>query len=237
MRPTLGALAARHRVISYSLAGDFGTGIRMDPTQGFEVFLAQIDRVLDRAGVERTALCGVSYGGIIAACYAARRPSRVTKLVIASAPGPHWVPSARQARYAGRPWLSVPAFGITAIERLGGEIRAALPDWRARASFMLRYLASVLMAPMLPHLMSERVRLQQQLDCAADCGRVTAPTLVITGEPSLDRVVPVESTREYVGLIAGARYEMMKGTGHLGLLTQPDRFARIVSDFLDARDS
>ena len=85
--------------------------------------------------------------------------------------------------------------------------------------------------------MSARVRLQQQRDGVPDCALVNAPTLVITGEPPLDRVVPVESTREYVRLIAGAQYEMMEGTGHLGIVTQPDRFARIVSAFIDASHS
>ena len=71
----------------------------------------------------------------------------------------------------------------------------------------------------------------------ADCARIVARTLVITGEPALDRVVPAASTREFVGLIAGARYEMMAGTGHIGLVTQPDRFARIVGEFVNGSSS
>jgi pimeloyl-ACP methyl ester carboxylesterase len=59
----------------------------------------------------------------------------------------------------------------------------------------------------------------------------------VTGEPSLDRVVPVESTRAYARLIRRAQYAMMDGTGHLGMLTQPDRFVALVSDFIDACDS
>jgi 3-oxoadipate enol-lactonase len=59
----------------------------------------------------------------------------------------------------------------------------------------------------------------------------------VTGEPELDRVVPVASTREYVTLIRGARYEMMPRTGHLGSITQPEQFARIVSEFIHAAHS
>ena len=40
-------------------------------------------------------------------------------------------------------------------------------------------------------------------DIVADCRRVTAPTLVVTGEAGLDRVVPVESTATYLELIRG----------------------------------
>jgi pimeloyl-ACP methyl ester carboxylesterase len=46
-------------------------------------------------------------------------------------------------------------------------------------------------------------------------------------------VVPPASTREFVGLIGGAAYAMMDGTGHIGLVTQPGRFARIVGEFVN----
>lgn len=237
MRPALEALARRYRTISYSLCGDIGSGARMDPALGFESFVRQLDSVLDRAGLERAILCGVSYGGVVAVHYAAQRANRVSHVILASAPGPHWKPTPRQAKYSARPWLSVPAFCLTAFDRLNAELKAALPRWGPRARFTSRYLASALLAPMLPHLMSDRVRLQEGLDLTADCAAISTPTLVVTGEPHLDRVVPVESTREYLSLIRGARYEMMDGTGHLGMLTQPERFVGIVSDFIDARDS
>jgi pimeloyl-ACP methyl ester carboxylesterase len=46
-------------------------------------------------------------------------------------------------------------------------------------------------------------------------------------------VVPVDATREYTRLIAGARHEMIDRTGHIGFVTRPDRFARMVSDFVN----
>jgi 3-oxoadipate enol-lactonase len=237
MRPGLEALARHYRTISYSLCGDIGSGARIDPALGFDSFLRQLDAVLDQKAIDRTVLCGVSYGGMIAVRYAARRPDRVSALILASAPGPHWRPNARQAKYAERPWMSVPAFCVSAFDRLGAELRSALPDWRPRASFTSRYLASALLAPMMPHLISHRLKLQAELDLERDCASVAVPTLVVTGEARLDKVVPVESTREYVSLIPGAQYEMMDGTGHLGTLTQPERFVRIVSNFIDARNS
>jgi 3-oxoadipate enol-lactonase len=74
-------------------------------------------------------------------------------------------------------------------------------------------------------------------DLCAACARITAPTLVVTGEPALDTVVPVSSTMEYTRLIRGARHEKMSQTGHIGLVTQPDRFAGIVSGFLNGSHS
>jgi pimeloyl-ACP methyl ester carboxylesterase len=209
----------------------------MDAAIGFDSFVRQLDGVFDRAGIERAVLCGISYGGVIAVRYAARRPERVSRLILVSAPGPHWKPSQRQARYTQNPWLSLPAFFLTGFDRLGAEVKSALPQWRTRANFTSRYLASALLSPMMPHLVSARVKLQQELDLDTDCAQIDVPTFVVTGEAALDRVVPVESTREYLTRIRGARYAMMDGTGHLGMLTQPERFVEIVSEFIDARDS
>jgi 3-oxoadipate enol-lactonase len=237
MRPALAELSKQVRVISYTLAGDLGSGERMEPSAGFEVFVRQLERVIDRTRLGRVALCGVSFGGAIAIRYAATRPEQVTRLIVASSPGPGWMPSESQASYVARPWLSMPSFTVGGLRRASGEITTSLPARSARLEFSLRYLGTAVRFPMMPHLMARRVRLLQQLDLAADCARITAPTLVITGEAALDRVVPVSSTREYVTRIPGARHAIMEGTGHLGSLTQPVRFAQIVGEFVNASSS
>src|SRR6202007_2853131 len=117
-----------------------------------------------------------------------------------------WKPTESQAGYVGSPWLSLPALAVTGAGRVGVEIAAALPGWGERIGFACRCLAAGVRFPALPHLMAERVRLMQTVDLAADCARIEAPTLVVTGEETLDRVVPTTSTREYVKQIRGARY-------------------------------
>ncbi len=166
--------------------------------------------------------------------FAALHPERLDTLVIASAPGPGWRPNARQARWLSRPWLSTPAFVATTPSRVWPEVRAACGGLTPALAFMARQGSRAVAAPAIPSLMSARIRDARAIDVAADCARITAPTLVITGEQELDRVVPVETTRRYASMIGGARYELMNATGHLGVLTQPERFATLVSEFVHA---
>ena len=70
------------------------------------------------------------------------------------------------------------------------------------------------------------------VDFEADCRLVRAPTLVLTGEPGLDRVVSVDGTRSYTDRIAGAHHAILERTGHIGLVTRPDRFAEMVAPFV-----
>lgn len=232
LRPALDALQVRCRTISYSLCGDFGAGWKQDGTLGFENYLRQLDDVFERAGLEQAAVCGSSYGGFIALRYAATRPERVSRLILASSPSPGWKPNPRQSGYIASPWISTPAFLATAPGRLWPEIHAAFDTTAARLGFSAVHMMRVVAAPAIPSLMAGRIVEQQSMDFAPDCAQVRAPTLVTTGEPQLDAVVPVEATRRYLSLIPGARYAMIERTGHLGLLTRPERFAAIVSGFV-----
>jgi pimeloyl-ACP methyl ester carboxylesterase len=77
-------------------------------------------------------------------------------------------------------------------------------------------------------------RVERWMEAAfVDLSRVTAPTLVVTGEPQLDFVVPVWMTREYVQLCPQASTAMIEATGHLGLVTRPAEFAAIVGGFIE----
>jgi pimeloyl-ACP methyl ester carboxylesterase len=79
--------------------------------------------------------------------------------------------------------------------------------------------------------MAAWVREWAATDLAADCAAVLAPTLVITGEPDLDQVVPTSSSLEYLDRVRGARHALFAGTGHVGIVSKPDAFAAAVHLF------
>ena len=232
-RPALDALSRRCRAVTYSLCGEPGTGCRLTPEDGFDVHVDQLDRVLDRYELDRVALCGVSYGGWVAVRYAARRPERVSTLVLVSAPAPTFKPDARHLRYMRAPWLFLPALFVTTRGRLRPEVLKALPDAVERRRLTRKQLAEMTRAPISPAVMARRIQLAMREDFASDCTRIAVPTLVLTGESGLDRVVPVESTRKYLRLIPNAVGAELALTGHIGLVTRPEEWADIVCGFVD----
>lgn len=231
-RPGLIELSRRCRTISYSLCGDFGSGMQYDPELGFDNYTMQLDAILERCGVAHAALCGVSYGGFIAVRYAATRPGRVAAVVLAASPSPGWTPNARQQQYLARPWASAPSFIFSSPARLLPEIVAAYDTWPERIAFAVAHAARAAWHPMIPSRMATRIAVQQAMDFAPDCAAIRAPTLVVGGEEPLDRIVPVEATRRYGRLIPGARYVTLERTGHLGIVTRPHRFAELVGGFV-----
>ncbi len=233
MIPAVEALAARARAISYTLCGDRGSGCRLDEERGFDNYVSQLDAVLDAAGLRQAALCGVSYGGLIAFHYAANRAERVSALVLVSAPGPHWRPEPRIMKYVKAPRLLAPLFMVRSPRVLTREIASALPGRRDRWAWRRRHVTYILRAPASPVRMAQRIRFALDVDFAKDCGRVRAPTLVVTGETELDEIVPTENADDYLACIPGSRHIVFRGTGHIGLVTQPGRFAEIVCGFVD----
>ena len=67
----------------------------------------------------------------------------------------------------------------------------------------------------------------------ADTGGIDVPALIITGEPGLDRVVPVDVTRRYLDELHSARHVVLERTGHNGLVTRPGEFADLLGRFVD----
>jgi pimeloyl-ACP methyl ester carboxylesterase len=229
MQPAIDELAKDWRVITCSLPGEPGATIDMNGS--FDSFVDYLDGVLDAAGVERAVICGVSFGGLIALRYAARRPARTEALILVSTPGPRWKLKPHLVRYMRWPTLSSPLFFAGAFGRFWPELRVTYPDAGQRVRFCVAAMSRVIAAPAIPSRMSRRAQLAARETFEGDCACVKAPTLVVAGERDLDRVVTYDETIDYVSLINGARFQLLEHTGHLGVISAPDRFAAIVSRF------
>lgn len=232
MTPTIDALAERCRVITFSLADEPTCGGTFDERTGFSCYVEQVHEALDAAGVQSAATCGVSYGGLIAAAYAARHPERVSSLVLVSALPPSWAPDRRVRFYLKAPRLLTPLFLIASM-RMYKEIAAASQGFPSGARAAMTHAARVLTHMFSPSRMARRVHLLEDAGIP-DLSAVHVPTLVVTGDTGLDRVVPVEATHEYARIWPHARVVTIERTGHLGSITRPGEFARIVVPFVES---
>lgn len=80
--PQIGALTAAHRVIAVDLrgageSGRLGRGLPVLATQA-----GDLDALLGRLGVEQAAVCGISYGGLVAQEMALSYPRRVSRIML-----------------------------------------------------------------------------------------------------------------------------------------------------------
>ncbi len=228
--PAVQALSRGLRVVSYSLSGERNAVPPLVP-RSFDDLVRQALNALNRASSGPAVVCGMSYGGLIALRLAARWPERVRGVVLASPLNADFAPDARIQRWMKHPRLMVPAFLAGAPGRIVPELRAAHgAEWLPRA---VGLLGRVVRAPHSPNRMAQRMRLIASEDFIADCRAVHQPTLLVTGEPGLDRIVPAEASCRMLAWLPNARHVTLARTGHWGLVTRRDEFARQITEFVE----
>jgi pimeloyl-ACP methyl ester carboxylesterase len=236
MSPAVDALARRCRVITFSLA-DEPSAEWPSRGSGFDAYVEQVAEALDASGLERAVVCGVSYGGLVAAAFARRYPQRIAALALVSAIPPSWRPDARARFFMRSPRLLLPLFLLGAL-RLYPEMAAAHDGWWSGVWAAIRQGARSLAHFPAPERMARRAAIAA--DAVVDgLESVHVPVLVMTGQPGLDRVVTTQMTAEYTRIWPHATAVTLERTGHLGLVTRADEFARLIANFGEAcqRDS
>jgi 3-oxoadipate enol-lactonase len=222
MRPTVKALSACFRVVTFSLDAD-----------GLDGYAEQVGAAMAAAGIDRATICGVSFGGLIAVRFAARHPARCQALILASTPRSALRLRRKHQIYMRAPLILGPLFLAESPFRLRPEVLAAIPDRHARRRFTLQGIRTVLSTPVSLRKMAARAPLIASTNLTADCECITVPTLVITGEAGLDHVVPVEGSSEYTRRIPNARAFVLERTGHLGSITRPEAFCEVIRAFVE----
>jgi pimeloyl-ACP methyl ester carboxylesterase len=227
-------LARRHEVVALDLPG-FG-GSSQPPDLSLARLPAAVIGLADHLGLERFALVGHSLGGAVSTLVAARQPGRVERLVLIDAAGYNQAPGQRPwllrliASPAGAPLEALPApprwlvwLGLRQVFEDDSRVDAARVD--AYAAPAARPGAAAAMRALLGS--------DPGADFAAEARAVRAPTLVIWG--AADRWTPVEHAERFRRDVAGARVEVLPGSGHMPQEERPEDVRRLLREFLAER--
>ncbi|MGH2881895.1 MAG: 3-oxoadipate enol-lactonase [Solirubrobacteraceae bacterium] len=179
--------------------------------------------LLDRLGIERASLCGLSIGGMISMWVAAHAPERVERLVLCCTSAQLGPPSAWHERAA-----------IVRAEGVGAVADAVLGRWftagfAAANPDEVERLRGILTATPREGYAGccEAIA---QMDLTPDLPSIAAPTLVIAGEQ--DPSTPPEHGRRIADLIPGARFEVISPAAHLATVERPDLTTAMILRFL-----
>lgn len=224
------ALAARGRVLTYSLSDEPTSGFSCDPARGFDNYLDQVDACLDRAGLDEAIIVGVSFGGLIASEFAARRPARTRGLILVSSLPYDWTPDARVRWFLRAPHAVTALFSASAVFRFYPELATALPGLGPKARLLTSNSRRLVSAFPSPTRMARRVR-WAQAHAFADSALIEAPTLIVTGEAGLDHVVPTRDSERGARGLRNVERAILERTGHLGIVTRANAFADIAISF------
>jgi pimeloyl-ACP methyl ester carboxylesterase len=230
--PQVKALARSWRVVTYDVRGHGISGAPDDwAAYSQAISVADLGGLLERLGLRRAAVGGLSMGGNIALNFALAHPERVTALVVADT-------GAGSDEAAD--WIATVHALADALERDGLEafVDAALANplfarYAARGPAAERFIRSCLMthrARGLAHTGREVLAKRPSIYALAERLRaLRVPTLLIVGEHD-EPCVKVH--RFMAETIPGARHLVIPSAGHLTNLEAPAAFNRAVARFL-----
>ncbi|OWY16803.1 alpha/beta hydrolase [Thioclava sp. JM3] len=213
-------------VICPDLAG-FGASAALEAPESIEGHARMVLGLLDRLEVERFDLLGHSMGGMVVQEMIRLAPTRIRKLILYGT-GPRGVMPGRFETIA------------QSRERL---LRDGVPATARRiAATWFRQGEAAEGFPLCLSL-GQKARLQAALasltaweawDGTPALGAIASPTLVLWG--SRDRSYDWTQPEALWRGIPGADLAVMPGCAHNVHMEKPDRFNRLVGDFLDAAD-
>lgn len=209
-------------------------------------FLDELDQLLEELGIgENYALFGQSWGGMLAAEHAVRRPPGLKGLIIANSPAsmPLWMSAAAELRAAlpeevQRTLLAHEAAGTTDsadyVEAMHVYYRrhvCRIDPWPAEVEATL---AAIDEDPTVYHTMNgpSEFHVTGSLRDWSVVDRlhfIAVPTLVLTGR--YDEATP-DTVRPFLERIPGARGAVLDHSSHMPHLEEPARFREIVEQFL-----
>ena len=230
-RHWLEGLGEGHTVIRYDERG-CGLSDREIGDVTLDDSVADLETVVDAAGLDRFVLLGISGGAPISVAYAARHPERVERLVLYGG-WAYWSTRVdEQARRLSKTLASVIRTGW------------ADPDPAFRRLFTMRFLPEGTPEQMAwfdelqrrtttAETAAKLYRTRSQLDVSALAPEVTAEALVLhaTG----DRAVPFEEGRLLAGLLPNAKLVPLESINHILLPHEPawEEFLAQLHAFLD----
>jgi pimeloyl-ACP methyl ester carboxylesterase len=237
------AVAEHAHVIAPDLLGH-GESAKPRGDYSLGAFASGLRDLMAALGHDKATIVGHSLGGGVAMQLAYQHPELCERLVLVSSGGlgREVTPVLRAATLPGAEWvlpllahrrvLDAASAGARVIGRLPflqrpalreiGRGYASLVDTGCRQAF-------VHTARSVIDVTGQRVDASDRLYLAAD-----VPTMVVWG--GRDSFIPVAHAEHFASLVPGTRKEIFARAGHFPHIDEPERFARVLVDFMQTTE-
>ncbi len=236
-RPWFDALGERYRVHRYDSRG-CGLSDRDATDASLDVLVADLEAVVDAAGLERFALLGTSQGGAVSIAYSVRHPERVSHLVLLGAfargplrrqPTPDEIESFRaQVKLIETGWAQDnPAF----LQLFTSQFFPNATPEQARSFNDLQRMSCS------PRHAAHLVSTFSDIDASAYLPLVSCPALVLHTRG--DMCAPFDEGVFLASSIPGARLVPLETRSHVPTYGEPsfDRVIEEIDAFVGAHDA
>ncbi|MBL8805830.1 MAG: alpha/beta fold hydrolase [Rhodospirillales bacterium] len=224
-RPQLIRLAAHHRVLAWDMPG-YGCSPHLDPLD-WPSLADALARLLDAQGIDRAHILGHSIGGMVAQAFCARHPARTRSLVLSATSPAFGRPDGDWQREFVRQRLAPLETGKTMADLAEATVESLVGPAASKA---VREFARGCVAQVPVQAFAAAIRLIVTFDGRPDLPKIACPTLLLAGER--DTNAPAAMMQKMAERIAGSKFVVLPGCGHLANIEDPDAFNAAVLEFL-----
>ena len=222
---------ATYRVLAPDLRGH-GRSSKPAGPYSIALFASDVAAMLDALSIGRAHVVGLSLGGLVALQMALDFPDRVRSLALTNAFA-HLL-SVDAARLARLAWRGVISLALP-LDRSAQHVARSLFPFPHQAE--LRRLTAARIAANDRAAYRASIAAIRRFDSRRHLHRVARPVLIVTGDR--DRTVPRSLQRRLAQSIPGARWEIVRDSGHATPIDQPEAYNTMLASFfrnVGARD-
>jgi pimeloyl-ACP methyl ester carboxylesterase len=192
-----------------------------------DTYAADVAALLDALEIEDATIGGLSMGGYVALALHRQAAHRFTGLVLADTRAQADTPDGRRGRTHMRERLAAGGARAVADDMLPKLLSdGASPVLRAHVRRMIETADPA-------GIDAAIVAMMERPDSTPRLPQISCTALIVAGE--LDTVTPPADAEAMQRAMPRARLTTIPGAGHLSNLEQPERFSRVLADFLLAR--
>ena len=221
-RDVIVRLVGEAGIITYDMRGH-GLSDLGQPPHTMEDHVGDLAALIDHLGGRPSIVCGLSVGGLVAQGLALSRPDLVQGLILCDT-----------GMKIGDEALWLPRIETVEASGMGAIVEGTMERWFTRAFHDEHPDELALYANMLRRQPAEgytgTARAILNADYRDRASTISVPTLCIVGDD--DRATPPSLVRDLAQAIPEARFEVIKGAGHLPCVEQPAVMADMICAFL-----
>ncbi len=193
-----------------------------------DVFAKDLRVFIEKLGIQKVTLCGISMGGYIALRAYQLFPEKINGLVLSDTHSKADTDAGKQKRfdsiqavlkYGRRP------FAIGFIENV------FLPDNIEEIPEAVELIKSSIRRNSLRTICATLLALASRTDTSEVLAQIKVPTLVLRG--TQDRITAEKDMQDLAEGITSSTYEQIENSAHLPNLENPQRFNQLLNDFLE----